>query len=314
MNWFAEILDDLIAQNDRIGSDTAAELRRVRDRLSKDGGLLPRHEATDLIQTQISEALSLDQVAAVFERIPSTFGFDDATLIVLSEGGNYLSRRVLSTLPDAWWSAYYDLRLYNDDPLIAGILGRDHELFLDELVPADSDAPLPYTRAALAHSIGVGGVMFKLSYPSGVVAAVVLNSVRTPDYVRRQYRKYRDDLQALAFAACDALMHFSPMAVPSKVELTGEEIHMLRLIATSADPMRALASDPSFGVGAALQGQILRKLGVKSIFQAILIAARRGLLDAAIFHPNDVLTTRPLVAGWDVLRLGLSSDPEDAHP
>ena len=27
MNWFAEVLDDLIAQNDRLGPDAVAELR-----------------------------------------------------------------------------------------------------------------------------------------------------------------------------------------------------------------------------------------------------------------------------------------------
>lgn len=41
----------------------------------------------------------------------------------------------------------------------------------------------------------------------------------------------------------------------------------------------------------------------KSIFQAVLIAARRGLLDAAIFHPDEVIGTRPRIAGWDVLQV-----------
>jgi hypothetical protein len=302
MNWFAEILDDLIAQNDRIGSDTAAELRRVRDRLSKDGGILPRHEATEVLQSRLMDAETLDQVGAIFSQIPSAFGFDEATLIILNEGGRYLSRRVLSTLPDEWWSDYHALRLFDHDPLIEGILAREHELFLDELVPASPTAPMPYTKAALARGIGVNGVIFKIAYPTGVVAAVILNTIRTGDYARKQYRKYRDDLQALAFATCDALFYFSQVGASLMADLESEEIHFLRLVATSEDPARALSMDCRYGSAQILQAQIVRKLGVKSIFQAVLIAARRGLLDAAIFHPNDVLSTRPMISGWDMVQ------------
>ncbi|MCB1352354.1 MAG: autoinducer binding domain-containing protein [Rhodobacteraceae bacterium] len=301
MNWFAEVLDDLIAQNERIGSDTIAELRRVRDRLSKDGGMLPRHEATAMLETRLSDAETLDQAAAIFGDIPVEFGFDEATLIILNEGGRYLSRRVISTLPDEWWTDYQTLRLFDNDPLIGGIVAREHELYLDELLPTDVTAPRPYSKAALARGIGINGVIFKIAYPSGLVAAVILNTCRTPEFARTQYRKYRDDLQALAFATCDALVYFSQVGISTMAKLEAEEIHFLRLIAISEDPAKALAMDCRYGSAKTLQMQIVRKLGVKSIFQAVLIAARRGLLDAAIFHADDVIGTRPRIAGWDVL-------------
>lgn len=303
MNWFAEVLDDLIAQNERIETDTIAELRRVRDRISQDGGLPSRHPATETLVSRISDAETLDQAAAVFGGIPCEFGFDDITLIILNEGGRYLSRRVLSSLPDKWWADYYSLRLFDRDPLIEGIVAREHELFLDELVPTAENAPMPYTRAAHALGIGTNGVIFKIAYPSGLVAAVILNTVRTPQIVRTQYRKYREDLQALAFATCDALIHFSRIGASTMAELTCEEIHFLRLVALSEDPGRALKMDVRYGSAANVQMQIIRKLGVKSIFQAVLIAARRGLLDAAIFHPDEVIGTRPRTAGWDVLQV-----------
>lgn len=308
MEWFAEVLDDLIAQNDRIGSDTLAELRRARDRLSRENRLIPRHEATEAIQSRLSDAETIDQVAASFSEIPAAFGFDDATLIVLNEGGLYLSRRVISTLPDEWWDDYHTLRLFDRDPLIGGILAREHELYLDELVPEDENAARHYSTAALARGIGINGVIFKIATPDGLVAAVILNTRRDRDYARKQYRRYREDLQALAFATCEALVYFSRVGASSMAHLEGEEIHFLRLVATSEDPVSAMRLDCRYGSALALQTQIIRKLGVKSIFQAVLIAARRGLLDAAVFHPNDVIVTRPRIAGWDLL-LAVPEDP-----
>ena len=314
MEWFAEALDDLIAQNERVGTDTIAELRRVRDQISKDGGLLHRHKATGKLQARIEDAETLDQVAAVFGAMPREFGFDEATLIILNEGGRYLSRRVLSSLPDEWWSNYHALRLFDHDPLIEGIVAREHELFLDELVPTDLSAPMPYTRAAHALGIGTNGVIFKIAYPTGLVAAVILNTLRPPQFPRDQYRKYREDLQALAFATCDALIHFSRVGAQTMTPLIAEEIHFLRLVALSEDPARALAMDCRYGSAKNIQMQIVRKLGVKSIFQAVLIAARRGLLDAAIFHPDEVVPTRPRVAGWDMLKALCCGEESDEDP
>ncbi len=302
MNWFAEVLDDLINQNEKIELDTIAELRRVRDRISQDGGLPSRNPETENLASRIGDAETLDQVAEAFGEIPCEFGFDHITLIILSEGGRYLSRRVLSSLPDEWWAKYHSLRLYDRDPLIEGIVARDHELFLDELVPTDANAPMPYTNAAHSLNIGTNGVIFKIAYPTGVVAAVILNTVKSPEFARAQYRKYREDLLALAFATCDGLIHFSRVGASTMADLTCEEIHFLRLVALSEDPARALKMDVRYGSAANIQMQIIRKLGVKSIFQAVLIAARRGLIDAAIFHPDEIIGTRPQIAGWDVLQ------------
>lgn len=302
MNWFAEALDDLIAQNEQVEIDTIAELRRVRDRISKEGGLLPRHAATEMLQSRLVDAETLDQVGGVFGAMPHEFGFDHATLIILNEGGRYLSRRVLSSLPDEWWDDYYALRLFDRDPLIEGIVAREHELFLDELVPTCENAPMPYTKAALARGIGVNGVIFKIAYPSGLVAAIILNTIRTAEFARSQYRKYREDLQALAFATCDALIYFSRVGAPTMAPLEAEEVHFLRLVALSEDPARALTMDCRYGSALNIQSQIVRKLGVVSIFQAVLIAARRGLLDVALFHPSEVVATRPRIAGWDLLQ------------
>jgi hypothetical protein len=313
MKWFAEMLDELIAQNDGIGSDTISELRKARDRLSKEGRLLPRHDATDAFQSSLADAETLEQVAAIFSEIPSEFGFDHATLIILNEGGRYLSRRVISTLPDEWWSDYHAFRLFDNDPLIGGIVSRECELYLDELVPSDDSAPRPYSKAALARGIGIDGVIFKIAYPSGLVAAVILNTCRSKEFARKQYGKYREDLQALAFATCDALVYFSRIGAPSLARLEGEEIHFLRMVAISEDPTTALRMECRYGSALNLQTQIIRKLGVKSIFQAVLIAARRGLLDAAIFHPTEVIGIRPQVSGWDMLQ-AIEAAAEDSPP
>jgi hypothetical protein len=311
VNWFAELLDDLITQNEGLNSSVVTELRQARDRISKEVGLPPRNPVTDSLISQLEDSETLDQVAAVFGTIPVEFGFEDATLIVLNEGGRYLTRRVLSTLPDAWWEDYSALRLFDGDPVIEGILSREHELYVDELIPTH-DAPMRYLKAAQSHGIGVNGVIYKIAYPTGLIAAVILNSGRSREYVRSEYRRFRDDLQAIAYATCDALAYFSQVGVSMMTKLTAEEIHFLRLVALSEDPTRALSMECRYGSVANIQAQIVRKLGVKSIFQAVLIAARRGLLDEAIFHPDDVVSSRPSIAGWEALdQLWTAASEED---
>ncbi len=276
------------------------ELREARDRISKEVGLPPRKQVTEKLLSQMEESETLDQIAAVFGQWPIEFGFDDATLLVLNEGGRYMSHRVLSTLPDAWWTDYQALRLFDGDPVIDGILTREHEIYIDELIP-EHDAPLRYLKAAQKHGIGSNGVIFKIVYPTGLAAAIVLNSQRSREYVRKQYRRFRDDLHAIAYATCDGLTYFSQIGVSNTAELSAEETHFLRLVAISEDPARALEMQCQYGSVNNVQAQIVRKLGVKSILQAVVVAARRGILDDAVLHPDEVVSSRPRIAGWDVL-------------
>lgn len=310
MNWFAELLDDVIASGEGLESDKIAELRRARDRLAQGGSLLTRHSATERLQSEIDEATSINQVAATFDKVPAEFGFDDATLVILSEGRTCLSRRVISSLPAAWWNDYHDLRLAEIDPLIRAMVSREHELYTDELM-MPQNLPSRYMAAAESHGIGCNGVIFKIAYPTGLVAAVVLNTVKTPDYVRRQFRTYRDDLRLLAQATCEALVEFSQVGAKEILPLTSEEIGFLRKVALSEDPVKALSIDCRYVARQAIQAQIIRKLAVKSIFQAILVAARYGLIDAAIFHPDDVVPTRPIITGWDMI--SAASDDADVR-
>ena len=299
MNWFANLLDDVIASGGELDPEKVAELQRARNRIAEGGSLMMRHDGTERLLYRISEATTIDQVASVFGQVPEEFGFSDASLVVLNEGRACLARRVISTLPEAWWHDYHQMRLCEDDPLMKTIVSREHEVFLDELVPPPP-APRRYTEVAESHGIGCNGVIFKIAYPTGLIAAVVLNTVRTPDYARRQYRTYRDDLRLIAQTTCDALVHFSQVGAKEVDPLTAEEIGFLRLVALSEDPVKALAVDCR-QTSQLIQSRIVQKLGVRSIFQAILVAARYGLMDAAMFHPDEVIPTRPLITGWDMV-------------
>lgn len=300
MNWFVDLLDDLIADGGEVSAEKIKELREARIRLAAAGSALPRCRATNDLVTALDEVETLDQLAAVFANVPREYGFDGATLMVLKEGQRCLSRRVISTLPDAWWDDYHAQNLSEGDPLIDGILAQEHELYLDELIPS-YDAPLRYLRCAEAHHIGCNGVIFKIGYPSGLLAAMVLNTVRQPDYARRQFRKYRDDLYVVSQAVCDGLVHFSRIGVENAAQLTPEEIHFLRLVSKSEDPSQALTMTCRYGSAKTIQNQIIRKLGVQSIFQAVFLAAHEGLLDNALLHPEEIVRTNPQITGWDLL-------------
>lgn len=300
MNWFVELLDDLISEGSEFKPEKIEELREARARLALEGVSVTRSRVTDRLAVAIDEADTIDRLAAIFETIPREYGFDHATLMVLKEGRTCLTRRVISTLPDAWWTDYHGKNLSEEDPIVSGIMEREHELYLDELVPKGG-APMRYLKCAESHNIGCNGVIFKVAYPSGLVAAIVFNTVRQPDYVRRQFRKYRDDLHTLTESVCDALVYLSRLGRNDEEALTTDEIRFLRLVAKSEDPVSALAMHTRYGSASNIQNQVMRKLGVSSIFQAVFVAVHKGYLDGGMLHPEDIIRTRPKINGWDLV-------------
>lgn len=308
MNWFVDLLDDLLSEGCEFKPEKMEELREARARLADEGLAVTRKSVTDRLALDIDEADTIDRLAAIFATIPREYGFDHATLVVLKEGRTVLSRRVISTLPDGWWTDYHAKNLSEEDPLLNGILEREHELYLDELVPKH-DAPMRYLKCAEAHHIGCNGVIFKVGYPSGLVAAIALNTVKQPDYVRRQFRKYRDDLHILAASVCDALVYLSRLGTDQEEALTADEIRFLRLVAKSEDPASALAMHTRYGSALNIQNQVVRKLGVSSIFQAVVVAVNKGYLDGGMLHPEEIIRTRPTIKGWELLE-GIGQQPD----
>jgi hypothetical protein len=300
MNWFVELLDDLISEGSEFKPEKIEELREARARLAHEGISVRRKQVTDRLVVDIDEADTIDRLAAIFATIPREYGFDHATLMVLKEGRTCLSRRVISTLPDDWWTDYHAKNLSEEDPIVSGILECEHELYLDELIPKN-DAPMRYLKCAEAHNIGCNGVISKVAYPSGLVVALVLNTVKQPDYVRRQFRKYRDDLHTLTETVCDALVYLSRLGSNDEEALTSDEIRFLRLVAKSEDPASALAMHTRYGSASNIQNQVMRKLGVSSIFQAVFVAVHKGYLDGGMLYPEDIIGTRPKINGWDLL-------------
>lgn len=166
----------------------------------------------------------------------------------------------------------------------------------------EEDAPRPYSKAALARGIGIDGVIYKIAYPSGLIAAVILNTSNGPEYARRRYAKYREDLQALAFATCDALVYFSRIGSSVAAHLEGEEIHFLRLVAIQRGPHERAEDGMSLRIRADApepdHPQARREVDLPG-------GADRGAAGPAgrgdLPSRRDRRGTRPHIAGWDML-------------
>ncbi|MEM9582622.1 MAG: hypothetical protein AAGA08_05865 [Pseudomonadota bacterium] len=263
----------------------------------------PKCDAVGDLLDQIEGAETLDQVAASFVHFPREFGFDSASIVVLSEGKRrFLSRRVLTTLPGRYHDIYYERGFLKNNPIIERIRAGAEVCFyprFGEHLTEDGEK----TSFVESDITGLSGVACKLEFPSGLSAVVFLSTERKPPHNLHSFTTHRDDIMFLAYQFMDAFVYFVGVGGNSEIELTCDEVRFLRLAAISDDPEAARRHDYMYGSSETLQTSIARKLGIKSMFQAISIAVKRGLIDLDTLDRTEVSHSGTKLAGWDQVSL-----------
>ncbi len=302
MDWFAKALSDLLEDSNQVSDQTRRDVIRVCRELTERIDYLPRHKSFDALTHCIEDAETLDQIAGIFAGMPREFGLEHATLAVVAEGRDrILKHRVLSSLPKVWWQTYKEEALYKHDPIIEVLGTQGGMIFLDDLALRDP-APNRYLKAAQKHDIGEHGVAFRIDFPSGFVGVCVLGCHGPATKVRQIWDWYADDLRHLTEQFCQSLIFFGSVESLEHYELSADEVRFLRIIVQSEDPTAALRMNFRFGSPKTIQSSILRKMGVKSIFQAVIIALRRGDLDGRGFDTDEIVSHRTSLTGWDIVQ------------
>ena len=259
--------------------------------------LEPKCKSLRAILGVLDHAESMDEVVGQFARFPTEFGFDWASIVILNSGSQRLVRqRVLTNMPNHARSFFAQKKSVSRHPLIHNTILTKRPVFFEK-DPTLTGNNLK-NELAPAPTRNKSGVTFLVEQPSGLKAAVLLHTGKSSPWNERQFSSFENQIYGVAEQFLDAFVYFGSIGFPKEKSLTNEEVRFLRLLATVDDPKRAKHADYSFGTAENLQRSIACKLGVKSIFQAVAISAKRGLIDPDYYGKEEILHTGGYIAGW----------------
>jgi hypothetical protein len=264
---------------------------------------VPRKTSIKKLIDNLAEVESSSKLAGLFALFPREFGFDHATVLILSEGRNhFLKHRVLSSLPRPQREFLTSRAFIESHPLLQELQMPEAVCFFPNYRPDSSGIPLDPDAKDQTLNEG-SGVAFRIDFPSGMVAMVILNTARKAPWNLKQFTKSQRDIYALSYEFIDSFVFFSSIGSPSVAELTTDEKKFLRLTATSENPQEAFSHRYRYGGGQNMQTSIARKFGVKTIFQAVALAVKRGLIELDSIDHGDILHNETTLEGWNLANL-----------
>lgn len=278
-----ELSDLAVAAN---AKSLQKDLQRICEQLEFEEVLFLRHESSDALIDQLCEcAVSTDFVFFLNE-LCNAFGFDNASVLAVDPGFNFLNSKLITNFPDNWVNEYIKERYFSVDPVVAAV-GKKDRFFWSEL----QEMP-PFSRCVLSEAerfhVGPLGFTLRVNQPGCLTYALSLcsNSLENREFERRIHC-FESDLEAVAKHLATMLgrtVHRS-----SYESITEDHLSYLREIACGADIDEIRKRDVTYGTFHAIEKDICYKLNAKSLTQAVLIADRQGLFKAPTLERPQVV-------------------------
>lgn len=240
------------------------------------------------LSNSIDRAETLDQLAGAFVDYPRVFGFDYGAIIVLNEGQNLLLHQLcITSLPQRYRAALLCRDFLTENKVMAKIKdGAPLVLFPAVQGQGVVSENLAGERGQIA---GQNGMAFPLNLESGLEAAVILTTSKSRVWIAEALGKFTTEIRGFGTEFLDAFVHLSRVAACQHAQLTEDEKRFLRLIATRDSPQVAFETPFAFGSAQTIQTSIARKLGVKTVYQALALAIRRQMLDLSTLCEDEIV-------------------------
>ncbi|WP_159811250.1 helix-turn-helix transcriptional regulator [Litoreibacter roseus] len=254
----------------------------------------PKNPKLHDVLNEIEDSQTVNQLAGSFAAFPREFGLDFATLIVANEGDRaLLQKRFLSSLPLRSKENCFVNDCLREDRILRDLSNKFDVFFYSaRTIPDGGEA----SEVGSSNFAGFGGFAFRISHLSGRFGYMLFSSDRDVEWLQDVYRTHESDLHWMSMQFFDAFCYLARIGKPTGVELTDDEICFLRLLAISDDPNSAMLHRYTYGSAKTLKTSIARKLGVTSIFQAISIALKAGVIsEARIVREETVMSQTDLI-------------------
>ena len=297
-HWVRVIIDDATAANTRLPEHIMSGLKRIAKIVEVSDVVQFRTDELATIADDISMCTDLTELSNLLWQATTGSGFQNFSLFVLSQGRSAtFPSRFCTSLSDEWLGQYFSKSYQYIDPVVNRASQEDGDFLFSELTYSFPMVE-EFWKDAEKHKVGRNGFCRASTRPDGARLAVAFMTSANAHMTRENTRLNAYDLAAIAELAIECFCCLSSGYVAYEDELTVQELRFLHMIATSQNPEAALLQLPCYGSNKSLQNSIRKKLGVKTIFQAVSVASSTRLFDDLPYYKDEVISPFPKLAGW----------------
>jgi hypothetical protein len=231
------------------------------------------------------------ELSNIIHDIATRYGFKYGSIFLLRPGRSRIlwEHRVCTSLPEHWLRRYKDKEYQFIDPVILRSFSQNTPNFA---FPEANDSPVvsDFWRDAVRHGIGSTVYFGKHELDSGAAVGFSFTSENSSVACRKRINLDESDIFQLTGAMAEVFEEVSALGNQKVNSLSKEELNFLKSI-LSGRPVNSPINYSGFKVcPKGVQASILRKLGVRNIFQAISTATAQGWFNDIPYLEDEVHT------------------------
>lgn len=291
-HWARVAIEEALAATGKPSNRLLHDLGRIVDLVENLEWHRFRTDELEDLAGQIVECSNLEDLTRLLWSASVELGFQHATVFVLRQGnGTAFSQRVCTSYPMSWIERYQEKSYQFIDPVMARAMVSDTPFLFSELA---GNAPMvqAFWKDAEAHGIGRQGLCCTFELSGSTRISVSFSSSETDEVFEDTVRRNGQDATITARLMAETFCSLAGHGHGNNCPLTMTELRFLHMLLVADDPEDALRRMPGVGSKEAFQSAICKKLGVRSVLQAISVTSANRWFDEL---PYDVLdVSRPL--------------------
>lgn len=300
-HWAYHVLEAVTWDRKELSPRVEAGLTKMVDIIANKSDHVYRENELADIAEKLMVAANLSDINELLWKAATLSGFKHASLVSLSGRSLIGKFNACTSYSKEWIIAMASQRQFTADPIIQELLnGRDAFYFSD--IRKSDNANESYWLERDRYRLGRNGFALGITTTNQAKRiGAIFCSDRPEETTRAIVEENGSDLREVARLAAETFATLSRIKSQEKESLNNVELEFLQTLALSDDPKSALNFTPVFGSKRSIQSTIKKKLGVNTIFQAVVVAAENGWL-----LPNklDTMNTHVLfqeLDGWDIV-------------
>ena len=303
-HWVRELIE-MATANQNLSDEMQKGLRRMCEYIESADVYFFRREEAEKISDDLHDCDSLVDLARSLFDIATMIGFQNATLFLVKNGRKSVTwrKRVCTTLPETWLRRYKEMKYQFVDPVVLAAYSGSPAGFVRR---SKGDAPVVESFWADAEKHGIGASCWRtnIQLSSGAIVGISLTDNSGRKNAEQRLFLDMSDLMVLAEQAAHTFEEIECFGAEPKDLLTEDELRFLRVVLTADDPKEAMKLPFLFGSKSSIQASIARKLGVRNLLQAVVIASGNGWLDDLPFEEDEVELALTTLHGMNLISRG----------
>lgn len=299
-SWIRVVLEDAVGNQSSLPDTTLQALRRIHHLLTCSTLHPFRTARLEELANEISICERLEDLSEILWEVAISTGFQHFSIFVLKHGSNVgFQTRLCTSYPDEWLRTYQKESYQYVDPVMHAAM---NSLSPIDFIGLSSSAPMvkEFWKDADRHRIGRNGLCFPKIRSNGCRIGVSFSTADSNENAAKHIQLNAFDLQFISLLASEAFYDISSYSKDwEENPLSDAELRLLYNYSTSPTPSEAISASPSFGGDKDLLRSIRKKLGVRTIFQALSIAASNQWYDALKYEQSDLARAFPSLELYD---------------